>query len=115
MNAEKEERLKELKAKQAELEDAREKEPVGKKKGAITKQINSVKEEIEKLENGSGDGGKDETSNDGILIKARSTTGFESYRRAGIGFTNDFAEYKVSKKQLEILQKDKHVKLEIIK
>lgn len=93
-----------------ELTKVRDAEQDKKKKGALTRQINDLLKEKDSL---SGDG---ENENDGLVtISARHTTGREKYRRAGINFTDQPVEYRVSEKVLERLLADKNIKLSTVK
>lgn len=92
----------------AELQKARDAEQDGRKKAGLTNKINALEKKLEILEEG---GDPDEKR---IWISARSTTGRESYRRAGIKFTGELDEYGVFEEQLEILKADAYIKLEVI-
>ena len=87
------------------LEQAREIEKDGKKKGMLTKQINKLKKKVE------DPGDDDEDDSHLYKISARSTTGREKYRRAGISLIEKFQNYEVSGEDLKRLEADPYVKI----
>ena len=85
----------------AKLFERRNAEKDGAKKEALTKEIKVQEKKLEELEKSLE--GKESGR---LKITAKSTTGRETYRRAGIRFTGKFQDYEVSEEDLEILKED---------